>query len=75
MLVFCRRHRAHPRNRVRAVLPGQIDSDTTSEQQRSNALCVWNAHYNHHRPHGAAGGQPPAAMLDQRVTNVVASYL
>lgn len=46
----------------------------TSEQERSNALGVWNTHYNYHRPHGAAGGQPSAAMLDQRVTNVVASY-
>ena len=46
----------------------------TSEQERSNALSVWNTHYNYHRPHGAVGGQPPAAMLDQRVTNVVASY-
>ncbi|MDA3628193.1 IS481 family transposase [Saccharopolyspora sp. WRP15-2] len=46
----------------------------TSEQQRADALCMWNAHHNYHRSHGAAGGQPPAAMLDQRVTNVVASY-
>ncbi len=46
----------------------------TSEQQRSNALSVWNAHYNYHRPHGAVGGKPPAVMLDRRVTNVMASY-
>lgn len=45
-----------------------------SEGQRAQALEVWNVHYNYHRPHGAAGGQPPAAILGQRVTNVVASY-
>ena len=46
----------------------------TSEQQRSDALGVWNVHYNYHRPHGAVGGDPPAAMLDRGVTNVMASY-
>ncbi|WP_435829080.1 integrase core domain-containing protein [Saccharopolyspora shandongensis] len=39
------------------------------------ALAVWNAHYNYHRPHTALGGQPPAAALEQAVTNVVASYI
>ncbi|MFB8026878.1 MULTISPECIES: IS481 family transposase [unclassified Streptomyces] len=46
----------------------------TSEQQRSDAVAVWNVHYNYHRPHGAAGGRPPAAAADQRATNVMASY-
>ncbi|MBA2949676.1 IS481 family transposase [Streptomyces himalayensis] len=46
----------------------------TSEQQRSDALAVWNVHYNYHRPHGATGGKPPAAALDQVVANVMASY-
>lgn len=46
----------------------------TSEGQRSNALSVWNAHYNYHRPHSAVDGKPPAALLSAGVTNVVASY-
>lgn len=31
----------------------------TSEDQRRDALAVWNVHYNYHRPHGAAGGNRP----------------
>lgn len=46
----------------------------TSEKQRSDALAVWNVHYNYHRPHGAVGGQPPAARVTHGVTNVMASY-
>ncbi|CCH32975.1 Transposase [Saccharothrix espanaensis DSM 44229] len=46
----------------------------TSEQQRTDAPAVWNVHYNHHRPHTAAGNQPPATRLHDGVTNVVASY-
>ncbi|MFF0630238.1 IS481 family transposase [Streptomyces sp. NPDC004296] len=46
----------------------------TSEQQRSDALGVWNVHYNYHRPHTAAGNRPPASKLRTGVTNVVASY-
>jgi transposase InsO family protein len=45
-----------------------------SEDQRSDALSVWNIHYNYHRPHGAAGGQPPALQLRAGVTNVLTSY-
>ncbi|MET8567548.1 IS481 family transposase [Streptomyces sp. NPDC004783] len=45
-----------------------------SEDQRRQALDLWNIHYNYHRPHSGAGGQPPAARLRDRVTNVVASY-
>jgi transposase InsO family protein len=45
-----------------------------SEDQRRDALSVWNIHYNYHRPHGAAGGQPPAWRLRTGVTNVLASY-
>lgn len=45
-----------------------------SEEQRHDALGVWNIHYNYHRPHGAAGGQPPAWRLRLGVTNVLASY-
>jgi transposase InsO family protein len=46
----------------------------TSEQERRAAVDVWNVHYNYHRPHGAAGGQPPASLVPVRVNNVVASY-
>lgn len=46
----------------------------TSEQQRPHALEIWNAHYNYHRPHTAAGNQPPATRLHTRVTNVQTSY-
>ncbi|MBO0882455.1 MAG: IS481 family transposase [Mycobacterium sp.] len=46
----------------------------TSEHQRSAALHVWNVHYNYHRPHTAAGDQPPATRLHTGVTNVMASY-
>ncbi|MFC8867969.1 IS481 family transposase [Streptomyces sp. NPDC057148] len=45
-----------------------------SEAQRRDALSVWNIHYNYHRPHGAAGGQPPAQRLRAGVANVLASY-
>lgn len=37
-----------------------------SESARRNALTAWLHTYNHHRPHTALGGQPPAT----RVTNL-----
>lgn len=46
----------------------------TSEAQRTEAVETWNLHYNYHRPHGAADGQPPAALTPARVNNVLASY-
>jgi transposase InsO family protein len=46
----------------------------TSEAQRAAAVEVWNIHYNYHRPHTAAGNQPPAQRLGLGVTNVVRSY-
>ncbi|MBF6278002.1 integrase core domain-containing protein, partial [Nocardia nova] len=42
--------------------------------QRQQALQIWNIHYNYHRPHSAAGNQPPARRLHAGVTNVQASY-
>ena len=45
----------------------------TSEAERARAIQVWNIHYNYHRPHTAAGDQPPAHRLDG-VTNVTRSY-
>jgi transposase InsO family protein len=46
----------------------------TSEQHRSEALKIWNVHYNYHRPHTTAGNQPPATRLHTGVTNVMTSY-
>ncbi|MEW2505923.1 IS481 family transposase [Amycolatopsis sp. NPDC047767] len=46
----------------------------TSEQHRTSALTVWSVHYNEHRPHTAAGNQPPVTRLHTGVTNVKASY-
>ena len=46
----------------------------TSESQRTEALKVWNIHFNYHRPHSAAAGQPPASRLTTGVTNVMTSY-
>lgn len=47
----------------------------TSEDQRAQALQIWNVHYNYHRPHGTADGQPPASRTPAGVTNVMASYI
>ena len=45
-----------------------------SGDERSQAIAIWNVHSNYHRPHCAAGGQPPASRLKTRVTNVRPSY-
>lgn len=45
-----------------------------SEQQRADALVIWNRHYNYHRPHSAHDGQPPASQTPLHVNNVLASY-
>jgi transposase InsO family protein len=45
-----------------------------SEADRARAIQVWNVHYNYHRPHTAAGNQPPAQSDSPRVTNVMRSY-
>lgn len=46
----------------------------TSEQHRTTALAIRNVHDNYHRPHTAAGDQPPATRLDTGITNVMTSY-
>ncbi|MFI6368997.1 IS481 family transposase [Nocardia sp. NPDC050630] len=46
----------------------------TSETHRTEALGIWNIHYNYHRPHSTAGNRPPASRLPTGVTNVRASY-
>lgn len=43
----------------------------TSNDQRAAALQTWLIHYNYHRPHTAAGDQPPASRLHTGVTNVM----
>ena len=45
----------------------------TSEAERAAAITVWNIHYNYHRPHTAAGNQPPAQRLDA-VTGLMRLY-
>jgi transposase InsO family protein len=47
----------------------------TSEDQRAEAITIWNVHYNYHRTHTAAGNQPPASRLHQGVTNVVSQNI
>ena len=44
-----------------------------SEDERRQALAVWNCHYNYHRPHTATGNQPPASKV-HHVINAMASY-
>ncbi|WP_116111972.1 IS481 family transposase [Austwickia chelonae] len=46
----------------------------SSEADRATAIAIWNLHYNYHRPHSAAGGQPPATRVHATVTNVLPSY-
>ena len=46
----------------------------SSEQQRRDAVAVWNHHYNYHRPHTTCGNQPPATRVPAHVTNVMTSY-
>jgi transposase InsO family protein len=45
-----------------------------SENQRRETLAIWNIHYNYHRPHSAADGEPPASRLPTGVSNVLAYY-
>lgn len=47
----------------------------TSEAERAHAITVWNIHYNYHRPHTTAAGQPPATRTPQTVTNVMTSNI
>jgi len=46
----------------------------SSQQQRRDAVAVWNHHYNYHRPHTACHNQPPATHVPAHVTNVMTSY-
>ena len=46
----------------------------TSEDERAQAITVWNVHYNYHRAHTAAGNQPPASRLHAGVTNVLSRH-
>lgn len=46
----------------------------TSEDQRAEALKIWNVHYSYHRPRGSADGEPPASRLREGVSKVLASY-
>ncbi|GAA1841786.1 hypothetical protein GCM10009813_00330 [Brevibacterium marinum] len=41
-----------------------------SEDARTAAIAVCNIHYNYHRSHSGASGQPPASRLQKGVTNV-----
>ena len=45
-----------------------------SENERRDAIGVWNHHYNYHRPHTACGDQPPASRLHASVDNVMTNY-
>ena len=47
----------------------------SSEQQRRDAVAVWNHHYNYHRPHTTCHNQPPATRVPAHVTNVMTSYI
>ena len=46
----------------------------SSQQQRRDAVAVWNHHYNYHRPHTACHSQPPATRVPAHVTNEMTSY-
>jgi transposase len=47
----------------------------TCEAERAHAISIWNIHYNYHRPHTAAGDQPPASRLNTGVTNVTSQNI
>ena len=40
-----------------------------NSDERNQALSAWLHYYNHHRPHSALGGQPPASRLNNLVGN------
>ena len=46
----------------------------SSQQQRRDAVAVWNHHYNYHRPHTTCRSQPPATRTPAHVTNIMTSY-
>ena len=47
----------------------------SSEQQRRDAVAVWNHHYNYHRPHTACRNQPPATRVPAHASNLMTSYI
>ena len=47
----------------------------SSEQQRRDAVAVWNHHYNYHRPHTSCHNQPPATRIPTHITNIMTSYI
>ncbi len=69
------RHNGKVERYNRILTEGFLYAHTwTSEEHRTATLAIWNIHYNDHRPHTAAGNQPPATRLRTGVTNVTASY-
>lgn len=46
----------------------------TSQNQRREAIAIWNNHYNYHRPHTACHDQPPATQTPTTINNVTTSY-
>jgi transposase InsO family protein len=46
-----------------------------SSAERSAALAGWLSFYNHRRPHGSLGRQPPVARLNALRNNVAGSYI
>ena len=45
----------------------------SSEQQRRDAVAVWNHRHNYHRPHTACRNQPPTTRTPIHVTHVMTS--
>lgn len=45
-----------------------------SETERTQAVAIWNIHYNYHRPHTACRDQPPTTRLPTGVDNVMRNY-
>ena len=46
----------------------------SSQQQRRDAVAVWNHQYHYHRPHTTCHNQPPATHVPAHITNIMTSY-